>query len=135
MCLVNLERARHGLAPLRENPLLAQAGARHAQDMVRRRFFGHTGSAGTTVAQRVRRSGYLRRARRWAVGEALAFGRGAQATSAAIVAAWLRSPAHRGILLDRRFRELGVGIALGMPVRGGAAGRGATYAAELGVRS
>ena len=38
-------------------------------------------------------------------------GAGALARPAAIVAGWMASPPHRGILLSARFTKLGVGIA------------------------
>jgi uncharacterized protein YkwD len=44
------------------------------------------------------------------------------------VLAWLRSPAHRRVLLDRRFRVAGIGIARGTPF----ATPGATYTADFG---
>ena len=49
-----------------------------------------------------------------------------------MVAAWMRSPSHRRNMLSARFRQLGVGIAIGTPAQGAEAG--ATYATEFGVR-
>ena len=48
-------------------------------------------------------------------------GSGGRATPASIVRSWLTSPGHRAILLDGRYKDLGVGIALGAP--GPATGR------------
>ena len=45
----------------------------------------------------------------------------------------MASPPHRAALLDPRFREIGVGVALGAP-RGGITAPAATYVGELGVR-
>jgi uncharacterized protein YkwD len=42
---------------------------------------------------------------------------------------------HRRVLLDPQYRDLGIGIATGVPIEGYADAVGATYAAELGVRS
>ena len=39
LCLMNRTRARFGLRPLRANRCLHRVAARHAHDMVRRRYF------------------------------------------------------------------------------------------------
>jgi uncharacterized protein YkwD len=59
---------------------------------------------------------------------------GDAATPATIVRAWMHSPGHRANILNRRFREIGIGVASGAPVRDGAAKSGATYATEFGLR-
>jgi uncharacterized protein YkwD len=135
VCVLNEERARRDLARLREQPQLERAAAGHARDMVRRRFFAHTTPEGTSMVDRLRGAGYIRAERPWAVGESLAWGAGGRATPAAIVAAWLDSPPHRRLVLAPRYREVGIGLALGVPVDGLGDAVGATYAAELGVRS
>jgi uncharacterized protein YkwD len=130
-CLVNAERARHGLAPLRAVGMLSSAAGAHSRDMVRRHYFSHTGPGGSTPARRVARTGYLHGARSWAVGETIAWGSGRLATPAALVRGWLRSPPHRKTLLDARFRDLGVGVALGSP---GGSDPATTVTADLGAR-
>ena len=91
--------------------------------MVARNFFSHTGSSGSSMRQRVARTGYLRNANYAAVGETLAWGAGPYATPAQIVASFLSSALHRRTMFDRRFRDVGVGLVLGAPesdVAGGA---------------
>jgi uncharacterized protein YkwD len=133
VCLVNAERERRGLSTLAEHPQLEAAGEAHTRDMVRRGFFAHTTPDGVTMADRLRASGFIRDGDRWGVGETLAWGRDERARPAAIVAAWLDSPSHRRVLLNPRYRRVGIGLAVGLPA-GGATAPGATYAAELGVR-
>jgi uncharacterized protein YkwD len=41
------------------------------------------------------------------------------------------SPGHRANILKRGYRDLGVGVVLGVPVSGAA---GATYTVDFGVR-
>jgi uncharacterized protein YkwD len=77
-------------------------------------------------------AGHARDDLAWTVGETLAWGWGTRATPAATVDSWLASPPHRRILLDAAYRDIGIGVALGIPVDDL---DGATYAAELGVRS
>jgi uncharacterized protein YkwD len=130
-CLINRARARHGLAPLRTVRALHRAATAYSREMVRNDFFEHTSPDGSTPASRVRRSGYLRGATSWSVGETLAWGQGRLSTPAAIVRAWMHSPGHRAILLDGSFRDIGIGVAVGAP---GVSGPAGTFTADLGVR-
>jgi uncharacterized protein YkwD len=130
VCLVNAERIDRGLPRLTENARLATAARRYAGDMVAGGYFSHTGRDGSDFVMRLRRVGYIPAGRAWSAGENLAWGTGALGTPAAIVRAWMNSPGHRANVLDARFREVGLGIALGNPT--GADGAGATYATEFG---
>ena len=130
LCLLNHERAQHGLRPLRHDGRLALAARRHAQDMVRRRYFAHDSLSGANFVDRIQRTGYTT-GRRWRVGENLAWGAGAHAAPAAIVQSWMNSPGHRANVLGP-FREIGVGLARGAPVDGFP--DGATYATSFGAR-
>ena len=118
------------LARLGADPRLALAAQRHTRDMVRRGFFSHVTPDGRGMTARVRATGYLRNVTTWALGETLAWGTGPCSTPAATVAAWMESPSHRRVMLGRRYLEVGVGVALGVPSCRAASG--ATYAAELG---
>jgi uncharacterized protein YkwD len=128
-CLVNSQRAAHGLRPMRSSGDLSRAAHRHAVDMVRRRYFDHVSPDGRTVAQRVKRTGYLSGARRWALGENIGWGSGSAASAAGIVDAWMKSPGHRAVILDRRFHEVGLGVAGGIPH----GGSGATFVLDAGM--
>jgi uncharacterized protein YkwD len=110
-CLLNAQRAQAGLAPLAPNRRLARAARRFSQAMVRQRFFDHVSPQGSTMDRRVRAAGYAQPE----VGETIAWGAGALATPAAIVQGWMNSPPHRAIIMDARFREVGLGIAAGSP--------------------
>jgi uncharacterized protein YkwD len=127
---LNAARAAHGVAPLRLDPLLTRAASRHSREMVRWRFFAHDSLGGARFSTRIAATGWMRRHRRWHVGETLAWGRGASARPAAIVDAWLHSPAHRRIALSSRYRRVGIGIVRGTPVAGTPAGL--TYTADFG---
>lgn len=131
-CLANRERRERGLRALRASGRLALAARRHARDMVRRTYFSHDSPSGAKFSSRIRRTGYIG-ATNWWVGENLAWGAGSASTPHRIVQAWMDSPPHRANLLDRRFREIGVGVAAGVPVPGDH-GRGATYVHEFGFR-
>ena len=130
VCLINAARRVRGLSTLRLNGRLSSAARGHSGDMVRRRYFAHNTPEGLSPASRVWRAGYLAGHRRWLVGEALAWWRG-RATPANIVTAWMHSPPHREVLLHPAFRDVGIGLVLGVPRPAGRGG--ATYTADFGV--
>ncbi len=134
LCLHNAERARNGLPRLSENPRLRRAAARHTAHMVASRFFDHTTPAGSTMVDRIRRTGYTSGARGWSIGENIAWGTGRLATAAQIHRSWMNSAGHRANILQRSFREIGIGIETGVPVRLSVSQSGATYTADFGVR-
>jgi uncharacterized protein YkwD len=134
LCLVNAQRARVGLGKLRLSRTLSKAARRHVRDMARRNYFDHNSLSGASFVDRIRRAGYLRRARSWAVGENLAWGSGSRGTPGSIVRAWMDSPGHRANILSGKFRHIGVGVAYDAPVNGGSGSPAGTYATEFGAR-
>jgi uncharacterized protein YkwD len=131
LCLLNGVRRRHGLDALRLNAQLSRAARGHSSDMVRRRYFAHYTPEGLSPAHRVAATGYLRGHRHWLVGETLAWWR-FHAAPAAVVHGWMHSPPHRKVLLEPAFRDVGIGVVLGVPTAGGRGG--ATYTADFGAR-
>ncbi len=131
LCLLNGERADHGLPALATDPQLGAAATAYAQDLVAGSYFSHTGRDGSTLLDRIRGVGYVPRDRPWRLGENLAWGTGVLAAPGAIVRAWMNSPGHRANILDPGFREIGIGIVPGNPAR--ADGAGASYVTEFGV--
>ena len=112
-CLINAERTRRGLRTMNASSLLSRAAAFHSADMVRRRYFAHVSPNGQTLRSRVARAGYRGFGRRALVAEALGFGTDMFATPSKLVADLMRSGVHRAIVLDKRYRDVGVGLALG----------------------
>jgi uncharacterized protein YkwD len=103
---INEERRRAGLQPLTLEPRLTAAAQRHAEDMLQHSYFAHRGTDGRTVRERARAAGYS-----WqAVGENIAVG---QLSPKEVVESWMRSPGHRDNILDRRYTQTGIGMALG----------------------
>ena len=127
VCLVNEERAERGLKALEVDSRLAAAARRHSQDMRKRRYFAHVSLSGKTDVQRAKAAGY---GRFRSLGENLAWGTGRLASPRSIVRSWMESPGHRRNILFSTFRDVGVGIALGAPVKG--ISGGATYTADFG---
>ncbi len=131
LCLVNGERADRGLASLAPNAKLAAAASAYAADLVAGSYFSHTGRDGSSSLVRIQRSGYITSGAGYVLGENLAWGTGALATPRSIMQAWMNSDGHRQNILNPRFREFGMGIAVGNPASRD--GHGATYANEFGV--
>jgi uncharacterized protein YkwD len=130
LCLLNGERADHGLAPLAVNEQLGAAASAFAQDLVAGSYFSHTGRDGSDVLERIERTDYIQPDRGWALGENLAWGTGALATPGSIMQAWMNSPGHRDNILNPSYREIGIGIVTGNPAHSD--GAGATYVTEFG---
>lgn len=124
---LNAQRAAYGVPLLTADRSLAAVARAHSAHMVNRRSFSHGNFKG-----RIRRSAWARRRPAWTAGEALAWGIGRRGTPAEIVAAWMRSPPHRVIVLDPRYRVVGVGHVKGIPVHRAGGRRGRTYTADFG---
>jgi uncharacterized protein YkwD len=129
-CLLNQQRRHHHLKSVHGNPALLTAAQTHTNAMVSQNFFSHEGDG--TPASRAVNAGYTAGASSWGVGEALEWGIKKGATPRSIVRGWMRSPEHRGIVLTRRFREVGVGVADGSPM--GADQGAETFTALFGFR-
>jgi uncharacterized protein YkwD len=114
LCLINTERARRGVRRVRAVAQLSKAALAHSADMVAEDYFSHVSPDGGTARQRVLRSGYFRGAA-GEVDEALACGWQRLATPRQLVRALMGSRVHREILLNRRTRDVGVGLVLGAP--------------------
>ncbi|MFR9727730.1 CAP domain-containing protein [Saccharopolyspora sp. MS10] len=100
--LVNVERARQGLAALRTDERLRRAARGHSADMARRGFFAHRGPRGSSPFDRMLAEGVENPA-----GENIAAG---QRTPAAVVRGWMESVPHRRNILRAEFRTIGVGL-------------------------
>lgn len=105
---VNKVRARHRLPRLRKQPLLARGASAHSAEQLGAGRPSHHGSDGTPFARRLRRYTGAR-----TTGETIAWITSADG-AATVVRLWMASPSHRRVLLDRRFRRLGVGSRSGV---------------------
>jgi uncharacterized protein YkwD len=121
LCLLNEERADHGLKAFDQSSTLDRAADDYAADMVKRRFFDHVSPGGGTMMDRIKAAGWAPSGS-WSAGENIAWGSGSLATPASIVAGWMRSAGHRANILNDGFSQIGIGIAAGAPqsgIRGG----------------
>jgi uncharacterized protein YkwD len=133
LCLVNVQRARHGERALRPNADLARSAAAHSEDMVARNYFDHTSPGGETVLDRIKASSYVPSRAGYTLGENIAMGTMQLATPAAIVESWMKSAGHRANILNAEFRDSGLGVVARAPERYGRGQRGATYTQQFGA--
>ena len=101
---INQQRANAGLPPLNLHPLLNQAAQNHADDMVNSRIYGHIGSDGSYVRQRVERLGY-------ASGGLVSENWVSANDSDGAMNWWMNDWIHRQNILNPTWREFGVGVA------------------------
>jgi uncharacterized protein YkwD len=106
-CLINKERKQRDLVRLGKSRQLQKAAQRHTNVMVKTDCLLHECPGEASIDQRIRRTGYLDGARHWAYAE----NTGCALTAKAMVGRWMDSDFHRGNLLRRKFRDLGVGVS------------------------
>jgi uncharacterized protein YkwD len=134
LCLVNRERIAHRERPLRLNMRLDQAAQTHTASMASDDYFEHFGPSGQTPVARMRAAGYISSSHvGYEVGENIAWGTFGLATPRAIVSAWMHSPGHRANILDRHYRDTGIGILAQAPVSLAHGQPGAVYTQDFGV--
>ena len=107
--LINEKRAELKLAPLEWSEDVAKIAREHSQNMAQYKFFSHAGADGTMVDDRADKNGLSR----WrAIGENIAYNRGYENPIEFAVERWMQSPKHKQNLLDARWKESAVGIAV-----------------------
>jgi uncharacterized protein YkwD len=97
---VNDARSRYGLVPVQAHSVFSAAARAHSVSMARNGHFAHS----TTTSALWRAL-----AKHWSLGENLAWFSPA-AGAQQIVQFWLHNPAHRKLMLERRWRKIGVGV-------------------------
>jgi uncharacterized protein YkwD len=107
LVLLNQIRVDHNLTPFAANNQLRDAARAHSTDMLRNGYFEHDG---LTETWSVRIARYLKSP---LTGENIAWGTGAYGTPLGIVSQWMRSPAHRAIILTAGLHRVGLGLAVG----------------------
>jgi len=131
LCLHNRIRSQHNLPALKENAKLRKAATGQSNDMVDNGYFDHTTPEGDTFVDRILASGYAKKNDGWTLGENLAWGTGDLSTAQGVMNAWMNSPGHKANIVKKAYREVGIGIRLGVPTDNGV---GATITADFGVK-
>ncbi len=108
--LVNQQRTRSGLAPLRFSPRLAVIARGHSYDMAMRHYLAHDSPDGVAPADRISGAGIAYRV----VGENIYMDDDADDPAELpqrAMEGWLKSPEHFANIVSSKFTETGVGVA------------------------
>ena len=100
--LVNEQRAKYGLSPLKLSSDISAVARAKSQDMADNGYFSHTSPTYGSPFDMLKRFGISYKA----AGENIAQG---YSTPEAVVNGWMNSTGHRANILSENFTELGVG--------------------------
>jgi uncharacterized protein YkwD len=100
--MVNIERAKEGLQPLRPDPELTNVARAHSKDMFARGYFAHVDPEGKDPFDRMRNA----HVNFFAAGENLALAQTLEIAHTNL----MNSPGHRANILNPSFGRLGIGI-------------------------
>lgn len=107
--LLNSQRAAKGLPALVWNDEVAKIARMHSDNMAKYKFFSHTGLDGFMVNDRADFCGVSK----WkAIGENIAYNRGYEKPADFAVERWMQSTAHRENILNDRWKESAIGVAV-----------------------
>lgn len=90
--------------PIKHNAKLAKSARRHSADMGTRNYFAHS-YKGSTLKRRLKRVNYHWRN----AGEIIAAG---HKTPEAVMQAWLKSPGHCKVIMNKHYRHAGSGFVI-----------------------
>lgn len=133
LCLINGERARHGLHAVKLQGDQTKAARKHSRLMIRDRCFAHECPGEAELVSRMQRADYLPCNCYWGVGENLGYGERAYGSPKSIMRAWMNSPEHRTNILNGNYRDIGIGVIWGTPDLGSARSS-ATYTTDFGYK-
>jgi hypothetical protein len=101
--LTNAERQKEGAKPFKAERRLFIAARAHSENMARQQSLSHS-LDGKQPWDRVEKTGYSFSQ----LGENVAFN---QKTPKAVLKSWMDSPGHRENILNKKYTEIGIGIA------------------------
>ena len=107
--LHNKTRAEHGLPKFCVHPALQRAARAHSKEMIDKDYFKHNSASGQKFWDGLESFGY----NWWTAGENILYDPGSQDSVESLFKVWMKSSDHRANILDKRFREIGVGASTG----------------------
>jgi len=114
-------RAQRGLPRLCVHPDLQRAARAYSKEMIAKDRFAHG-----NVGERLRKVGY-----RWSTyGENILYDPGSRDSAESLFKLWMNSSGHRANILEKDFREIGIGASSG-EYKGG---RATMWTADFGDR-
>lgn len=117
--LVNIERSKNGLQPLKENWELSRVARYKSMDMRDKGYFSHTSPTYGSPFDMMKSFGVTYSA----AGENIAMG---QKTPADVMKGWMNSEGHRKNILSSSYTEIGVGYAVNS--------KGSTYWTQMFIK-
>lgn len=102
--LVNNERERMGISPLRENSELSRVARIKSEDFINNNYFTHNSPIYGTPFEMLNNF----KIPFTAAAENIASG---QKTPTEVMQTWMNSPGHRSNILNETFNQIGVGVA------------------------
>jgi len=102
LTLVNSERSKAGLKPLKLNATLTKSAQAKSQDMHDKKYFDHNSPTYGTPFQMMNKFGY----KYSYAGENIAMG---QKTPKEVMNAWMNSAGHKANILNSNYTEIGIG--------------------------
>lgn len=107
--LINENRIARGLKRLKWSNKAAKLARHHSQNMAKYSFFSHVGKNGRLIDERAVDFGI----KKWqAIGENIAYNKGFENPAEFAVQRWMLSSTHKNNLLDRRWKESGIGVGI-----------------------
>lgn len=107
--ILNEKRKENGLPPVEWSDDMSKIARLHSENMAKFKFFSHVGLDGKMVNDRADQLGVSR----WrAIGENIAYNHGYENPVEFACQRWMQSQAHRENILNPRWKEAGVGVAL-----------------------
>src|ERR1700730_10942651 len=131
VCLINRIRVSHRLPALHANRYLERVAGSQVGPMVRWNYFADVRPSGQTPARLIASTRYAAHAAGLSTGQNIGWGGGDDNTPARIVAACMRSPPHRAVILAPRFHDVGAAAASVLPTFVGRGVPGVLYAAGV----
>jgi uncharacterized protein YkwD len=128
LCVMNEQRKKFKLKPLKTSKRLAKAAITHSRAMVLGGFFAHQGPKEPALVARLKKVKFP-----GAAGENIGAGAGVLGTPVAMVDGWMHSPLHRANLLSKRWGAVGIGFLAQYPIKT-AALPVATYTTDFGPK-
>ena len=112
--LHNQTRASNGLPAFCVQRTLQKAARAHSQEMLDKDYFSHDSYNGETFGSRLKRFGYTSSGYGYyTVGENIAWGSGSYGSPGSIFKGWMNSTGHKANILNKNFREIGIGARTG----------------------
>lgn len=107
--LVNVKRIENGKQPLAWVETEANAARSHSVDMAVNNYLSHADLGGVTMIGRAKEFGF----NNWTLlGENIGWISGKGDPALRVVESWMNSKGHRDNILNRKFSESGIGIAV-----------------------